>query len=73
MVDDTVIKIGKKIREIRRRDGLTLNEISKKTKISVSMLSKIENAQTSPPISTYTNIADALLVVDYIREYIDKL
>ena len=74
MVDDTIKKIGEKIRKIRRRNGLTLKKISEKTGISVSMISKIETAQSSPPISTYTNIASALeislgdLIVNDVQE-----
>ena len=60
MVDDTIKKIGEKIRKIRRKNGLTLKNISEKTGISVPMISKIETAQSSPPISTYANIASAL-------------
>ncbi len=60
MVDDTIKKIGEKIREVRQKKGLTLKKLSEKSGISVSMISKIETAQTSPPISTYANIASAL-------------
>ena len=60
MVDDTIKKIGEKIREVRQKKGLTLKKLSEKSGISVSMISKIETAQTCPPISTYANIASAL-------------
>ena len=52
--------IGERIREIRQKKGLTLQDLSRKTRISISMLSKIEKCQTLPPISTYANIASAL-------------
>ena len=60
MIDDTIKRIGEKIREVRQKKGLTLKKLSEKSGISVSMISKIETAQTSPPISTYANIASAL-------------
>ncbi len=54
--------IGEKINEIRSRRGLTLAQVSEQTKISVAMLSKIENAKASSPISTYARIAKALMI-----------
>ena len=60
MVDDTIKKIGEKIREVRKKNGLTLKKLSEKSGVSVPMISKIETARTSPPISTYANIAYAL-------------
>ena len=53
-------KIGEKIRAVRQQNSLTLKELSKKSGISTSMISKIETAQTLPPISTYANIASGL-------------
>ena len=60
MADDTIKKIGAKIRKVRRSNDMTLKNLSKITGISIAMLSKIETAQSSPPISTYANIATAL-------------
>lgn len=55
-------RVGRRIRELRDERGLTLKELSVRTGISVSMLSKIENSQTFPPISTYARIAAAFKV-----------
>lgn len=52
--------LAKKIREARSRRGLTLVQFGELTKISTAMLSKIENAKVSSPISTYAKIAKAL-------------
>lgn len=52
--------LGKKIREARTRWGWTLVQLSGQTKISVAMLSKIEHAKVSSPISVYSKIARAL-------------
>ena len=74
MVDDITIKIGKKIRTVRKINGLTLKKLSEKTGISVPMVSKIETAQTNPTISTYSNISSALgislgdLIIDDLEE-----
>ncbi len=53
-------RIARKLREIRRRRGLTLAEFSHHANMSVATLSKIENAKISSPISTYAKIADVL-------------
>lgn len=52
--------LAKKIRKARTRRGLTLAQLSKQTNVSVAMLSKIENAKVSSPVSTYAKIAKVL-------------
>ena len=52
--------IAKNIRKIRREKGLTLKQLSARSKVSISMISKIENSQTFPPITTYIKISSAL-------------
>ncbi len=53
-------EIGRRIKTLRLEKGYTLAELSQKTGISVSMISKIENSQTFPPLATYANIATGL-------------
>ena len=62
--------IGQQIRSLRKAHGLKLDELAKAARISKALLSKIENAKVSSPISTYSNIAAALGVNlgDLIRE-----
>ncbi len=62
--------IGQQIRALRKARGLKLDELGKAARISKALLSKIENAKVSSPISTYSNIAEALGVNlgDLIRE-----
>jgi transcriptional regulator with XRE-family HTH domain len=52
--------IGRQIREFRRARGLKLAELAQTCGVSKALLSKIENAKVSSPISTYSNIAAAL-------------
>ena len=61
--------IGQQIREFRKIRGLNLEELATLSGISKALLSKIENAKVSSPISTYNNIAAALEVhlADLIR------
>lgn len=60
MAEEIAKKIGEKIRLFRQQKGFTLKELSEKSGISTSMISKIETAQTLPPISTYANVASGL-------------
>jgi transcriptional regulator with XRE-family HTH domain len=49
--------LARKVREERFRRSMTLVQLSTQCNVSVAMLSKIENARVSPPISTYAKIA----------------
>jgi transcriptional regulator with XRE-family HTH domain len=51
---------GKKVRALRSQKNLTLNEMAKMAKRSVSLLSQIETGKVSPSFSTMRIIADAL-------------
>jgi len=51
---------GKKVRTLRSQKNFTLQELAKKTKRSVSLLSQIETGKVSPSFSTMRIIADAL-------------
>lgn len=56
------VLLGRRIRELRHGRGMTLEEVGKRANLSKSLLSKIENAQVSPPIATLSRIAAALTV-----------
>jgi transcriptional regulator with XRE-family HTH domain len=48
------------VRRLRREAGLTLSELGKRSDISSSALSKIENGQMSPTYDTMQRLADGL-------------
>lgn len=52
--------IGSQVKTLRTALGMTMAELSKGTSISVGMLSKIENGQTSPSLATLQALATAL-------------
>lgn len=54
--------IGDRLREERRRLGLTLQEVADRSGLSLGMISKIENAQTSPSLRTLARLSQALEV-----------
>ena len=54
--------IGRQVRLFRRQQEITIANLSKITGLSMGMLSKIENGNTSPSLTTLKNIANALRV-----------
>ena len=52
--------IGDTIRTMRKEKELTLKQMSRRTGLSISLLSQIERAESSPSISSLYKIAIAL-------------
>ncbi|AYD39862.1 cupin domain-containing protein [Clostridium fermenticellae] len=57
-----ISEIAEKIHNLRKKNNLTLKDLSKKTGLSVSFLSQIENGSSSLAITSLKKIADALNV-----------
>ncbi len=53
-------ELGKRIQQHRTNKGLTLQELAEKTGLTKGYLSKIENSEKAPPVSTLINLAKAL-------------
>jgi DNA-binding NtrC family response regulator len=58
--DELHATIGRSIRELRKSRGLTLKQMSRRTKLSVSLLSQIERAESSASVSSLFKVATAL-------------
>ena len=56
-MDKTIVN---KIKRIRQNQDMTLKSLSEKTGLTEGYLSKIENSENAPPISTLRRIATAL-------------
>jgi|TARA_B110000495_G_scaffold5338_1_gene4016 transcriptional regulator with XRE-family HTH domain len=54
--------IGRQIRFFRRKQEITVADLSVETGLSIGMLSKIENGNTSPSLTTLQSLANALRV-----------
>ena len=54
--------IGREVREFRRKQGMTVADLSSVTGLSVGMLSKIENGNTSPSLTTLQVLSHAFSV-----------
>jgi transcriptional regulator with XRE-family HTH domain len=68
-MDINAKNIGVRLKEIRRTMNRTLAEISEATGVSISNLSKIENAQISPSFDIMKRICDGLgvSIEDFVR------
>lgn len=54
--------IGQRVREYRQELGLTVGQLAGQAGMSKAMLSKIENARTSPSLATLARLATAIEV-----------
>ncbi|AGX44308.1 helix-turn-helix domain-containing protein [Clostridium saccharobutylicum] len=59
---DLNLIIGNKLKEIRNKRNLSLDEVSKLTGVSKAMLGQIERGQSNPTVSTLWKIATGLKV-----------
>ena len=58
--DELHIEIGRNIRDLRKTRNLTLKQLARRTKLSVSLLSQIERAESSASVSSLFKVATAL-------------
>lgn len=65
------VAIGREVRTLRKKLGLTGAELATATDISLGMLSKIENGNTSPSLTTLQSLGRALgvPVTSFFRPY----
>jgi len=56
------VAIGRELRAFRRNQGLTVAELASNTGLSIGMISKIENGNTSPSLTTLRTLANTLSV-----------
>ena len=54
------LNLGQKIKTLRQRKGLSLQQMAEKTSFSKPLLSQIENDVVAPPIATLMRISKAL-------------
>jgi transcriptional regulator with XRE-family HTH domain len=66
--------IGREIKRHRTKNGLTIAELAKQSNLSIGMLSKIENGNTSPSLSTLQALSKALLIpiTAFFRKFEEK-
>ncbi|HRC58015.1 MAG TPA: response regulator [Kofleriaceae bacterium] len=57
---DVLNNMGRRIRDLRRERQLTLRQLSRRTNLSVSLLSQIERAESAASVSSLVKVAAAL-------------
>ena len=60
MTDQYDIDIGSRIKLLRRQKGMTLRHLSEASGLSINAISRMENGQTSPTVSSVHRLAMAL-------------
>ncbi|MCC0064415.1 MAG: cupin domain-containing protein [Defluviimonas sp.] len=67
------VAIGREVRAFRHQSGMTIADLSNRTGLSIGMLSKIENGNTSPSLSTLQALAHAMSVplTSFFRRFED--
>ncbi len=65
------VAIGRQVRAFRRQQEITVAELAGITGLSIGMLSKIENGNTSPSLTTLQTLANALSVplTSFFRQF----
>lgn len=68
------VAIGREVRAFRKAQGTTVSELSETTGLSIGMLSKIENGNTSPSLQTLQTLANALSVplTSFFRQFEER-
>ncbi len=61
--DEETQKLGRRVRDLRAKAGLTLTELAKATGVSIGTLSQLERGLSSPTVRTLYTVANALGVM----------
>ena len=68
------VAIGRQVRAFRKQQGITVADMAGLTDLSIGMLSKIENGNTSPSLTTLQTLANALSVplTSFFRQFEER-
>lgn len=58
--EDILANVGERVRTVREKRGLSLQDVSQRTGLEISMLSQIEEGAIAPPLGTIIRLAKAL-------------
>lgn len=72
-MSDFLLVIGQRIREIRKKNNLTINELGARASVSNGLISRIENGRTIPSLPVLLEIIQSLEVdASYFFEAVEK-
>lgn len=74
MIEDPSELVGKRLRTLRNRRGLTLRDLADASGLSINTISLIERSKSSPTIATLHKLATALgvSIADFVEEESDR-
>jgi quercetin dioxygenase-like cupin family protein/ribosome-binding protein aMBF1 (putative translation factor) len=58
--EDIQVNVGERVKGVREKRGLTLQDISQRTDIDISLLEEIESGAVAPPLGIVIKLAKAL-------------
>jgi transcriptional regulator with XRE-family HTH domain len=58
--EEPSLNLGERVRQVREKRGLSLQDISQRTDIAVDLLSRIEAGEVAPPLGTIVKLAKSL-------------
>jgi len=59
-MESFLIGIGRKLRAIRKKKGLLLNDVAERANVTAGLISKIENGRTIPSLPVFLGLIEAL-------------
>jgi len=59
-MEDIEVSVGERVKQVREKQGLSLQDIFQRTDIDVSLLEEIEAGKVAPPLGTVIKLAKAL-------------
>ena len=70
----TILNIGPKLKQLRIKQALTLEELASRSELTKGFLSQVERDLTSPSISTLEDILEALgtTLADFFKDNKDE-
>ncbi|MEC3875117.1 helix-turn-helix domain-containing protein [Chryseobacterium salviniae] len=72
-MSDFIIGIGKRIKDIRKESGLTINELANRANVSNGLISRIENGRTIPSLPVLLDLIQSLDIdASYFFEGVEK-
>jgi len=58
--EDSAVKVGERVKSVRKSRGLSLEDVSQRTDLDVDFLAQIEKGDVAPPLGTVIRLAKAL-------------
>jgi len=72
-MSDFIIGIGKRIKDIRKANNLTINELANRASVSNGLISRIENGRTIPSLPVLLDLIQSLEIdASYFFEGVER-